>query len=713
MAAAEFVDPFDAPAALAARAAALPPGPPQGAGNFVDPFDKPGALPGAELRAAPAGTKIPDSTVIRDDPAFGASGGAAVLSSLPPDDKGKIRVLSRQMGIPEQQFGVIDGNIVYVGKDGRINRAIPSVRGATGPIDAVKRLGPWLGSEFGPTLPGVAAGAAGIATAPFLGGVPGATAAAGATDVARQAVGNMVAGRDALDIDGYNALGQAAMGGGGQAIARGISALLSRNPLKIAPFDRKAATAPQTQAAAQQARDDAKSIGVDLSFGQATRLPSSMVTERQLARDNAAMDVMRQFFQNQRGQVSRAVDDVTGAISPVQSTEEGARLLREGAGKAVQKAVDERRAVARPAYEKALDEAPPFMNDALATLMKRPSMRDAWTSAQRLAAEEGRDLPQYFKEVDGKLVLQSAPDWRAWDYIKRGLDSVVEGNKTVTGVNSVGRAVARTKDEMLKILDAANPDYAAARKAFAGKSPEIDALTGGPVGQLADKETPNLARDAGALFDFRRIGPQGVAQARAAFERAQQIDQWNAGLSTYLRDQFAAANGSPRQFINRVWGNEANQRERDVLRAAMTPVQWQGFQRLMQTLDHVAVTLPEGSPTATDITGLMALRDQFGGAARAAGRLTSPQRMLDVGGAIGDRVASRMSDEGMLKLAQAVTDPNNLDALKKLRMLGPKSEAALQLAAQLLGQSTAGMTPLRSPADFAPPALSEPSANPR
>jgi len=66
-----------------------------------------------------------------------------------------------------------------------------------------------------------------------------------------------------------------------------------------------------------------------------------------------------------------------------------------------------------------------------------------------------------------------------------------------------------------------------------------------------------------------------------------------------------------------------------------------------------------------------------------------------------------LSNDGMEKLAIAVTDPNNVGLLKKIRMMNPRSEQALTLVSNMLGltatdQAARGLSDrgLRTPRDM-------------
>lgn len=70
--------------------------------------------------------------------------------------------------------------------------------------------------------------------------------------------------------------------------------------------------------------------------------------------------------------------------------------------------------------------------------------------------------------------------WEALDQVKRGLDSIIETNTDpIKGLNSYGRSVLATKNELLKRMDAENWHYDTARRAYAGPMQERDYLQRG------------------------------------------------------------------------------------------------------------------------------------------------------------------------------------------------------------------------------------------
>lgn len=105
-------------------------------------------------------------------------------------------------------------------------------------------------------------------------------------------------------------------------------------------------------------------------------------------------------------------------------------------------------------------------------LIQRPDVADAWRTARRSAANQGRPLPEYFTYDDEGMIngVVRYPDMEAWDWIKRGLDARIEKNTDpVTGrVNPAGRDTLGLKNDLLDILDRENPAYATARSNYSG-----------------------------------------------------------------------------------------------------------------------------------------------------------------------------------------------------------------------------------------------------
>lgn len=136
---------------------------------------------------------------------------------------------------------------------------------------------------------------------------------------------------------------------------------------------------------------------------------------------------------------------------------------------------------ARPAYEAAY-EGGPLDDPEVAAAFDLPQFQQAFLRGQRIAKTEGQALPAVIKmEKKGMHAVPVRdqavmPDTRTIDYTKRGLDDLIESKMRA---GKMGRAEARALrarlDQVLERVDAANPEYAEARRIFADASREIEA----------------------------------------------------------------------------------------------------------------------------------------------------------------------------------------------------------------------------------------------
>ncbi len=181
-------------------------------------------------------------------------------------------------------------------------------------------------------------------------------------------------------------------------------------------------------------------------------------------------------------------------------------------------------------------------------LASRPSMRKALNNAARIAQEEGRDPAQlgFVFDEAGNATMTRQPSWQTLDYVKRGLDDVLEGYRDRTtgrlSLDTEGKAVNDTLRELLSRMDTANPDYAAARAAYAGPAAERDAMR---RGQEAMRMSPNQL---------------GVNVANAS---PSQVEQMQMGFRSGLADRAGSYRNSSNPFA--VLNNPAMEQRLDVL----------------------------------------------------------------------------------------------------------------------------------------------------
>ena len=154
-------------------------------------------------------------------------------------------------------------------------------------------------------------------------------------------------------------------------------------------------------------------------------------------------------------------------------------------------------ALSKKPYEEAMDVNVPF-DGKLESIFKRDRIKEAFKTAQRLANDRGREVPQLFEMVDGEMVSRGGvPDMRGWQTIKEGLDTMIEKETdTLTEkLSPEGRSIFLLQKELLRELDRVNPAYKAARKIYSGGSSLQDAMRKGSKVLLDDDYVSKKAFD--------------------------------------------------------------------------------------------------------------------------------------------------------------------------------------------------------------------------
>jgi len=243
-----------------------------------------------------------------------------------------------------------------------------------------------------------------------------------------------------------------------------------------------------------------------------------------------------------RGQYDRFVGAVERDLGPVTNIPQRSEDL-----------IARARTQAGPLYDAAY-AAPGASVIDLSDLMTRPSMSRALTNARRIAQEEGRD-PDALGIIlgpDGAVTVRQ-PSWQTLDYVKRGMDDVLEGYRDPTtgrlNLNTEGRAVNDTLHDFLQRVDRMNPDYSAARSAYAGPAAERDALA---RGQQAVSMSPDQLS-----VNFNRATPEQQAQMRLGAQ-SQLVE--NAGRLRNRTNPFDSTLGTPamEQRLTTLYGNDGD-----------------------------------------------------------------------------------------------------------------------------------------------------------
>ncbi|MER9018904.1 hypothetical protein [Mesorhizobium sp. M0898] len=181
--------------------------------------------------------------------------------------------------------------------------------------------------------------------------------------------------------------------------------------------------------------------------------------------------------------------------------------------------ISQRQTAAKPLYDKAYQTPVPFSAKLESLLDRGKVMKDALRRARDMGEAEGIPSQQFFAKIadDGSYTIQSVPDARQWDLMKRSLDDAIQAEtETLPNgsekLSNLGRIVSGIRREMLTEIDKANPAYAQARKVYSTASESLDAVTRG--GKLLDAD-PELARRTleGMSEGDKQLARLGISKA--------------------------------------------------------------------------------------------------------------------------------------------------------------------------------------------------------
>jgi hypothetical protein len=186
------------------------------------------------------------------------------------------------------------------------------------------------------------------------------------------------------------------------------------------------------------------------------------------------------------------------------------------------------RANANTVYDKAYSVG--AVNDPrIMRVLEDDTFKKAFNEAREIANKQARaaelrgEDPSKYKltnvyevDKDGNTVKVNIPDVRTLDYIKRGIDALVDKGYKGAGMSSAeATALKDLKKEFVKVIDENVPEYAAARAQYAGDIEVLDALRLGRENYLTAKMLPEQAKNlvVGMSVAERDALRAGVAQA--------------------------------------------------------------------------------------------------------------------------------------------------------------------------------------------------------
>jgi len=231
-----------------------------------------------------------------------------------------------------------------------------------------------------------------------------------------------------------------------------------------------------------------------------------------MSKPGAAQNVGYDFFQNRArgagGRVNQTLQNAMGVTST--NVDDMTQALHQNM----------RNVASAHGYDDILNFGTVELTPQLEQLMTGNTMKAAMGQARSILTDDialGRAdsaLQKYFKvSDDGALFapfggfrgdFAERPTLRAWDYVKRGLDAVInDGTDAITGkMSSQAERAAALKRSLLSEIDSANPKYAAVRAAYADEKAGESALNLGRAFMRDDAEV--TARRMADMTDAER-----------------------------------------------------------------------------------------------------------------------------------------------------------------------------------------------------------------
>lgn len=638
------------------------------------------------LAAAPQ--QGPGALEAIEDPNKLAGVVAQGVASLPTDPDAKAKYLAKSLGIPLDRVGFKGGRVVYLADDGKTYYAEPSFS----PIDNPKRTlieAPQLAaSAFGPSLSAAGSIAGGALTPEFGAGIPGAAAGGAAGDAARQGLAAWLTKETLPPMDRALSIAEnAALGGvgegAGKALFKGAQVYANRgNPLKVSGYDLARATPPRINAAEANMKL-AQNAGVTVTPGEATNMRSLLNRQRQLGRQEEGATPLADFYlKRNTEQLPSAFDKmVLSRISPQSAPALGARDLQQGAGDTIKAAVNARRVASKPGYDAVMrpdNVLPPADFNHL--------MANNPIAANALKAV--RADPELSTSIEG-MPDSSLP---VLDLVKRHMDAMWKGFKADPKGGNHARIVGGARDEFLTALDGAFPGYDTARAAFEGASPAVTELKNGLVGLAAKDRASGLQNVPTTMFGVASADPISIASARAGFQKAGKMAEWNAGVRSYLDGLFQSAAKQAQGPAANFWKTiKGDSRQYANLKAALDPTHLDALDQFMKIAEMVKRAPAEGAQTATDIGGRSAFAGKM---SKIAGYVANP---LKIPAGVQNWLADQSAGKNVAQLVDLITSPNSIRELRRLKMLSPGSQKWTAGITNLMTQGGAGEIPSPSP----------------
>lgn len=354
-------------------------------------------------------------------------------------------------------------------------------------------------------------------------------------------------------------------GAGGQLAGRTLGSGYRAVKGLLAPFFKSGQhgiAARTMQAFAGNADEAARNLAAAREI-----IPGSVPTSAEAAKD-AGIAQLQRSLTNASPQLA---DDLAQRALEQNAARMAALQRVTGTPDDLASAMSTRSAMGRELYKDALGQKV-RVDQTLKSLTSRPSMKEAIGRAAKIAQEEGQPFGNLFDKT-GKFASV-----KGLHYVKMALDDMLDDVSSGIG-KTQQRALAGTRDQLLKWLDKANPAYAQARSAFAEASKPINRMQVGQeiLKRATGNQLPNI-RGEMTLY------PSAFGNVLKSGDKiAANVTGMRKGLSDVMTPEQMATLGALRedlarsvtgQNLGRAVGSNTSQNivSQDILRQVMGPL---------------------------------------------------------------------------------------------------------------------------------------------
>jgi hypothetical protein len=501
------------------------------------------------------------------DPEESTSIPTIALASLVKNPEAKIKIFAKARGIPIEDYGILNDEIVFRGPDNNLYREETS-----GFFPAVKRVGVQMLSDPA-TAGAVVGGVLGSPGGP-VGTVAGEALGGAMGEVGRQQIAEKFMGEkrtseeNAIDVGttvGLGLAGEGVMRAGKWGVKKALKNVNLPTTARLKEItygilSKAGIFEPQQIKNIIATEEKANRFGINLNVAEKSedirllsqlKNVSSPEIKKQL--DNRAKELV--------SQVPKFINDVLPS-----SNKEPSLAVRNYVRDEMNSIPVEISKIVSPFYESALESNPKIDTTSIRDLIKSLT-KDSTIDVKRALKDIDKDL--YHKKPASSILIQGDEaeetttneiSLKALDQLKKKIDLIVSGKYTTMGQKSYPKTISadleKIKDALLESADSVSPDYKRAREIasllFEGTK-KLESLPGAQdieYAELGDKllkkkglltsvsniSDENLRNVGSYIFSTEKATPETVrAIKEVVLNRKDGKNVWNGILSNYMR----------------------------------------------------------------------------------------------------------------------------------------------------------------------------------